>query len=149
MTIDAALSWPLADAAPDAVVVGADLAPEEGFFTAVTISLFSDRKADPDELPPGDSLRRGWWGDLLEDDGDRIGSRLWTLARARASAETAGRAEAYAEEALAWLVEDGHWTAFEVAARWREEDRLELIVAYERSEGSGEWSFADALAEAA
>ena len=74
---------------------------------AVTISLFTWRRANPDDDLPGD-LRMGWWGDSFPSvPNDRIGSRLWLLSRAKLTAETVTRAREYAEEALRWLVEDG------------------------------------------
>lgn len=38
---------------------------------------------------------------------DRIGSRLWLLGREKQLAEVVRRAKDYAEEALAWLIDDG------------------------------------------
>lgn len=81
------------------------------FLTALWISLFTDGRARADDrlphhprhgayrpAPPQD--RRGWWGDALGADGARAGSRLWLLAREKASAEVLARAEFYAREAL-------------------------------------------------
>ena len=39
--------------------------------------------------------------------GDQFGSRLWLLSREKVVPETVARAKEYAEEALAWLIEDG------------------------------------------
>ena len=103
---------------------------------AVIISLFTWRRARPDDDLPGD-LRMGWWGDSVpEIPNDRIGSRLWLLSRAKLTAETVARAREYAEEALAWLVEDG------VAARVTVESEriglstLGLACRIYRSDGS-------------
>ena len=52
----------------------------------------------------------GWWGDTFPRVAqDRIGSRLWLLAREKFSVKNSPviRAKEYAEEALAWMVEDG------------------------------------------
>ena len=74
---------------------------------AVTISLFSWRRAnDDDELD--DSDRQGWWGDSVPTvAGDQMGSRLWLLRRRTLVPDTFKDAKAYADEALAWMVEDG------------------------------------------
>lgn len=78
-----------------------------GLETAVILSLYSDRRAaDGDDLQIGAS-RRGWWGDSLADDGDQWGSRLWLLDRSKSTEETLELAKLYAEEALAWMLEDG------------------------------------------
>ena len=74
---------------------------------AVVISLFTWGRARADDELPG-TERMGWWGDSHPAVArDRIGSRLWLLARAKITAHTAQRAREYAEEALAWLVTDG------------------------------------------
>jgi phage gp46-like protein len=76
---------------------------------AVLISLFTWRRANADDtLPDPKGFRMGWWGDsypVLAND--RIGSRLWLLARAKLTPTTVQRAQDYAEEALQWLIDDG------------------------------------------
>lgn len=87
----------------------ADLAVDDGLETAVIISLFTDAYASAEEMAAaGVSDRRGWWGDTYADvRGDRIGSKLWLLAREKRLATVVERARRYAEEALQWLVTDG------------------------------------------
>jgi phage gp46-like protein len=77
--------------------------------TAVLLSLFTDRRAETDDVPPsGDNRdRRGWWGDQFATiEGDRIGSRLWLLDRSKRINDTVLRAKEYVLEALAWMLED-------------------------------------------
>ncbi len=71
----------------------------------VLLSLLSWRAAGADDPLPA-AERNGWWADAL-DDTEPLGSRLWLLARGRASVDSANRAREYAEEALAWMVTDG------------------------------------------
>lgn len=79
----------------------------EPLVRAVVISLFSWRRANPDDDLPGD-LRMGWWGDSFPSvPNDRIGSRLWLLSRSKLTDEVVLRAREYAAEALRWLVDDG------------------------------------------
>lgn len=74
---------------------------------AVTISLFSWRRANADD-ELDDSDRQGWWGDSVPTvAGDQMGSRLWQLRRRTLVPDTFKDAKAYADEALAWMVEDG------------------------------------------
>jgi len=124
-TIDLGLSW------------------EDTLPSAVIISLLTDRRADPDDVLPFDDQsgliagdRRGWCGDALSDD--RIGSRLWLLAREKHGAdqatspkseETRRRAIDYAREALQWLVSDGEVAAIDVDAIWQKEGRLDMRIA--------------------
>ena len=106
-TGDLKLAWSNELGAADLSVSANDIERESGLQTAVLLSLFTDRQAEAgDVLPDGGTDRRGWWADAFPDvDGDRIGSRLWLLSRAK-PAEWVGRAAEYAKEALAWLVED-------------------------------------------
>ena len=120
-----------------------DLTSDEGLETAVIISLFSDRRAKPDDPLPdsNNSDRRGWWGDLASPDveGDQIGSRLWLLERSKTLDFVLVQAKEYAQEALQWLIEDGV-AARVVAETERQndpgEDRLALKVEIHKPDGS-------------
>lgn len=102
---DISTIWNVERAHGDWVLAGPSLASGNDLATAVLISLFTDRLAEPsDKLPDGTTDRRGWWGDLDEDV--PIGSRLWLLERSKLVPAVASAAKGYAEEALAWLVSD-------------------------------------------
>ena len=91
---------------------------------AIILSLFCD--ARDDAANPTD--QRGWWGDALSD-GDRWGSRLWTLASsAKRTAVTLREAEELASEALHWLVKDGDAGAISVAASAPDAETLLLSI---------------------
>ena len=95
---------------------------------AVTISLFTWRRALVDDAVD-DSDRRGWWGDALPTvAGDRIGSRLWLLQRRTLSSETLRDAQSYAEEALEWMTDDGIVTAIAVVVERQGNDRMNMLV---------------------
>jgi len=85
------------------------LAQDDGLMTSVLLSLFTDRRAEPDDKVPGGSDdRRGTWMDAYADvDDDRMGSRLWLLASAKLLPETVILVREYCEEALEWMVRDG------------------------------------------
>ena len=127
---DIALSWDVDIGAGDLHLAGADLAPDDGLRTAVIVSLFTDRRAGAEDVEGG-TARRGWWGDTLADD-DRIGSLLWLLRREKQTAVVLVRAEGYAREALAWLVEDGIAVAVAVSAEWVAQGRLALDIAIDQ-----------------
>ena len=94
-----------------------DLLSDEGYETAVNISLFTDARVLPEELPAGESERRGWWGDEFNDiAGDQIGSKLWLLDRSKISEDTRNRAEEYAKDALQWFIDDGIAESVKVTA---------------------------------
>lgn len=105
----------------DWLLAGPQLDTDDGIETAVIISLFTDRLAEADDvLPDNSGQRRGWWGDSFPDiEGDRIGSRLWLLAREKQMPSVLERARAYAKEALAWMVEDGVARGVEVEAEFQ------------------------------
>ncbi|EBS4105236.1 hypothetical protein ZD86_02390 [Salmonella enterica subsp. enterica] len=81
---------------------GHDLLTDNSIGTAVIISLFTDRRAQPsDPLPDGTTDRRGWWADSFRKR--PVGSRLWLLNREKTLASVVEKTQAYADEALAWL----------------------------------------------
>ena len=86
-----------------------------GFDTAITMSLFCERRADTSEVPTAE-LRRGWWGNTIGPEGFEIGSKLWLLDQARQTQATLNKAVDYAREALQWLVDDGHLVSIDVSA---------------------------------
>jgi len=92
------------DDAHDVVRIAAygDLATDTALTDLVLIALFSWRRAR-DSDPVEDGNRQGWWG----ADADGFGSRLWLLAGAPVSSETARTAEDYVQEALRFLVTEG------------------------------------------
>ena len=123
---DIALRWDEEQGCFDIELDGADLLAEEGLETALVLSLFCDRRANPDdELPTDETDRRGWWGDALLADGDRIGSRRWLVWPGQKQLpSTAARVETYDAEALAWLRQDGIVGQIAVGAEWI---RLEVL----------------------
>lgn len=116
-----------------------DLATDSGLKTAVIVSLFTDRRAEPaDALPDGSGDRRGWWADAWPArERDRIGSRLWLLSREKELPEVRRRAEDYAREALQWLIDDRIAQAVRVEATTRDGDILHLRIVIARA-GGGE-----------
>jgi phage gp46-like protein len=117
---DFALIWNADRYAADLSISRNDLVAEDGLRTATILSLFVDRRADDgDVLPGGQTDRRGWWADAIPVvEGDKIGSRLWLLARAKRTTEFLRRAEEYAREALEWLLTDKIVESIEVAAEF-------------------------------
>ena len=119
-------------------VVGPGLAEDNGLETAVILSLFTDRQADPDDVLPDNSTdRRGWWADAYPSvDGDLIGSRLWLLSREKQLPEVLSRAKEYAEEALSWMIEDGVADSVVAIAEKAGAELLGLTVQINRPTGT-------------
>ena len=96
---------------------------------AVTISLFTWRRAGADDAID-DSDLKGWWGDALPSvAGDRIGSRLWLLQRRTLVDQTLKDAKSYAEEALKWLRDDDIVASVTVTVERQGNDRLNMLIA--------------------
>ena len=112
-----------------------DLSQADALVRAVLISLFTWRRAKPDDITEGEKM--GWWGDGIKPPAthDRIGSRLWLLSRAKLIPQTFNLAREYAEESLDWLVEDGVASRVEVLAERHGMDGLALQVAIYRTDG--------------
>lgn len=112
---DITLSWDTATSYADWVQSGSVLQTGNDLESAIIISLFSDRLAEPgDVIPDGTSDPRGWWA-----DGDvPIGSRLWLLRRAKQIPETLQQAYDYIAEALQWLLDDNVVAKFDISVQW-------------------------------
>ena len=112
------------------------LAGDDGLDTAVILSLFTDARAREDDDTPAPDDLRGWWGDAFAArSGDRFGSRLWLLGRRKQLPSVLAEAKGYAEEALAWLIEDGIASRVEVDAFIPRDGILGLGVAITRPDG--------------
>lgn len=122
------LNTPGAVPAFDIALDGADLARDDGLRTAVILSLFLDRRADANDVRDGEDRRGSWMDQYLGSDGDRLGSRLWLLAREKETAATLNRARTYAQEALAWMIDDAIAQRIEVDAEWMRSGVLGLRV---------------------
>lgn len=112
---DITLSWDAATSCADWMQSGSVLQTGNDLESAIIISLFSDRLAEPgDVIPDGTSDPRGWWA-----DGDvPIGSRLWLLRRAKQLPETLQLAYDYIAEALQWLLDDNVVAKFDISVQW-------------------------------
>ena len=87
--MDIAVTWDTQALRGDWKIAAGAFVLDAGLQTAVLVSLFTDRVASPDFVPPAGSPqdRRGWWGDTYRRR--PIGSRLWQLYRAKKSGSTA------------------------------------------------------------
>lgn len=110
---------------------------------AVVISLFTWRHADASDVIDGIE-RYGWWGDSFPSfPGDRIGSKLWLLAREVMTGDVLARAEQYAKDALAWMVDDQVASAVTVKCVRTGLVAVALIVTLSIADGDLELRFDD------
>lgn len=142
-------------------VVGGQLAVDDGLETAIIISLFTDRQADPDDVLPDDAVgpfgtgtkgsgdTRGWCGDWITTgalgvaDGDAlptppdlIGSRLWLLHREKELPIVLTKARDYAAEALDWMKTLSIVREVDVTTEISRPGVLGLLVQLTRLDGS-------------
>jgi phage gp46-like protein len=112
-------------------------------YRAVFISLFTWRRAAPDDALPSDQ-RMGWWGDGLSlAANDQIGSRLWLLMRSALTQDVIQRANDYCAEALRWIVDDQLASDITVSAERIGLDGLAITVTITRDGEPVELRFAD------
>lgn len=138
---DLALFWDDEALSADVALVGGDLATDAGLRSAMLISIFTDRRARPDDVLPYENAdRRGWWGDVAATEvDDEIGSRLWLLSREKRLSPVLDRARDYLIESLAWLLRDGVVGALDVEVEFGGQvagrDRLHFAVYVSRPGG--------------
>lgn len=81
-----------------------DVKKTAGMDSALLISLFTDRRANPDEVADP-MLRRGWCGSQnTPNQQGNVGSGIWLYEQCRLDVEEAIRMEAY--QCLNWMVFD-------------------------------------------
>ena len=117
---DLSIMWK--DGEGDVVSLDSALLTDDSLTNAIVISLFTDGRVDN---------QRGWWGNDFNQNEERqveMGSRLWTLARSKQLADVLDDAQAYAEQALQWLIDDGHALVIDVIATNPEQSVLLLSV---------------------
>jgi phage gp46-like protein len=144
---DIELNWTAAGFGADARIVAGDLSRENELRTAVVVSLFSWRRANPDDtLPTEDEDPQGWWGDSYPViNGHKIGSRLWLLRREKLTQRVIARANEYCREALQWMIDDKVASAIDVVVERNGIDRLDISVTiYRNGGGTVELRFSDA-----
>ena len=116
-----------------------DIATEDSFDTALVVSLLTDRRADPSEVPEP-QRRRGWIGD--EDADVPMGSKIWLFEQSRRTRTNLNRLEDAARRALTWLVDRGYATRISgVTATPVDRGGISLRVTVERPGGEVETRF--------
>lgn len=134
---DMQLTWDPNIFQGDVIIAMGDLATKNELETAVLVSLFTWRRAQPDDpLPYDGSPLQGWWGDSFADvEQDQIGSKLWLLSREKLTQETMNRAREYIREALQWMLDDGVATQVDVSLEKRDAWTLAILVTIYRRSG--------------
>jgi phage gp46-like protein len=123
---DISITWDDANRRGDWTMSGSVLATGNDIETAILISIFTDRMAEPgDVIPDGSNDPRGWWA----DDDVPIGSRMWLLQRAKQTGTTLQLAYDYLAEALKWMIDDGVVSRFDISTQWVRTGTLGAVIA--------------------
>lgn len=78
---------------------------DDGLENYILLSLSTNRRADPtDEIPSNTMDKQGWWGDVLDDV--LFGSKLWLRQNLRMSPELLTLVKQDIEDALQWMIDD-------------------------------------------
>lgn len=145
---DILTTWDSTNNRGDWTVANGALASGNDLYTAVLISLFTDRRAAPsDKIPDGTTNRRGWWGDIDSNGNtDLWGSRLWELDRSKSpTPQVLAFAQTICQEALQWLITDGIAATVDVQASWNDVNFLALLVTITKPDGTKVPLFYDLL----
>lgn len=111
------------------------LTRDDGLVTLVLICLFTDVRADADDIiPDGSGDPRGWPGDTFSDD--PWGSKLWLLDREKLTESVRQRVEDYARLSMQPLLRTGYARSASVTATINGADRIDFIVVLTRPDKS-------------
>ena len=114
----------------DLVIENGDFKNEEGFDTAIWVSLFTDARASESQVLVPEN-RRGWLGNLVSEIEERqLGGLLWLSEQRRLIQETLNEVVDYARKSLNWFVDDGIAQKIEVTGSIvpRSGIALEIII---------------------
>lgn len=90
----------------DIAIENGDIANEDGFDTAIYVSLFTDARA-PEAKVFQPENRRGWLGNLVSPvEGRELGGLRWLTEQRRLTQSTLNEVVSYDQQALDWFVED-------------------------------------------
>lgn len=117
-----------------------DIQTDDGLETAIALSLFTHKRVTAEEKPEGVAGRGGFWGDQFL--AAPMGSKLWLLDRSKETPEILNLAEQYADEAIAWVVDDGLASRASVSATF-DKGAIVLSVSIERGEDSQIFKFSE------
>lgn len=99
----------------DIDIENGDLAHEDGFETAIWVSLFTDARAPSSKVTLPEA-RRGWVGNTVSTViGRDLGSLLWIAEQRRMNQDTVNEIVGYVQSALNWFVDDGLAARVEVS----------------------------------
>jgi phage gp46-like protein len=132
----------------DLAIVDGDIAFGDELESMTLVSLLTNARATPDEYKNAsltlftdihDVVKlQGWWGDSYSSvQGNQIGSKLWLLARQKATNNIRILTEEYVKSALQYLIDDGIVATIEPTAVWKD-DQVEMSIQLTKPDGTTE-----------
>lgn len=119
----------------DIAIENGDLKNEDGFDTAIWVSLFTDARASESQVLVPEN-RRGWLGNLVSEVEERqLGGFLWLSEQRRLTQETLNEVIDYARKCLNWFVEDNVAQKIEVTGSIVPRSGIELEITITASDG--------------
>ena len=134
---DITIVWDPVNFRGDWSVANGGLVTGNDLQTAVLVSLFTWRVLPPGSPAPDNTGdRRGWWADSYNPN--PIGSRLWTLFRAKKAdaVATLQLAQDICLEALQWLLDDNIAASLVVDTQWLDPTQLGIRVRITKPDGT-------------
>jgi len=117
----------------DFSITNGDFTLTYGFETALLMSIYCEKRATQSEVPRAE-LRRGWWGNRVNDyDNYEQGSKLWLLDQSRNNLNLLNLVNTYSNDGLKWLIDDSHATKIETNSNFSTEG-VELSIKLYRSQ---------------
>ena len=112
-----------------------DLTPEDGFDTAIAMTLFTDARA-PDSAVAIPEKRRGTMLDLVSPVEGRLhGSLLWLVDQSKLTQDTLNTSVNYAQLSLQWFIDDQIATSILVTGEIVPRSGIRLTVVFTAQSG--------------
>lgn len=122
----------------DIVIENGDIANEDGFETAIYMSLFTDARAPESKVIKPEN-RRGWMGNIVSPvEGRELGGLLWLAEQRRLTQDVLNEIVGYARQSLSWFVEDGIAQNIEVSGKIVPRSGIALIIDITATDGKTE-----------
>lgn len=125
----------------DLTIENGNLAKVSGFDTALTVSLFTDARANEAQVYLPEN-RRGWVGNIVNDvQGRQLGGLLWLIDQRRLTQNTLNESIDYAKKSLDWIVEDGMADNIKVTGEIISQRGIQLRIDIQIDKGKTETRF--------
>lgn len=103
--------------------------------SAIVMSLFTNAKAEADEIDDQEELG-GYWGDMDLPEGESLGSKLWLLKRRKLTTDTINKARDYCQQALQWLIDDTYLPAITIEVERFNNQTLAYVINCQLPDGT-------------